>query len=127
MSRSPLPLVAVAGLYGAVGVATAAAAAHMPGDARLGTASQFLMLHAGALLGAAAAARAFGLGRLIAIPAWGIALGVFLFSGDLLVRVWLGASPVPVAAPVGGTILIASWLALSIGAAVGGLRGARSK
>lgn len=122
MPRANLLLVAVAGLYGAVGVATAAAAAHMTGDARLGTASNFLMLTAPALVAAAAAAQAFGLGKLVTIPAWGIALGALLFCGDLLIRVAFGASPVPMVAPTGGTILIASWVALALGAAIGAVR-----
>ncbi|WP_245479713.1 DUF423 domain-containing protein, partial [Hansschlegelia zhihuaiae] len=96
-----------------------------PGPPRLATASSFLMLHAAALVGMAAAARAFGLGRWLTIPAWGVALGALLFCGDLIIRVATGASPLPMAAPIGGTILIAAWLALSIGAALGALRRAR--
>jgi uncharacterized membrane protein YgdD (TMEM256/DUF423 family) len=122
MSRSAILLIAVAGLYGALGVATAAASAHLAGDTRLETASLFLMLHAAALIGMAAAARAFGLGAWLTVPAWGVALGALLFCGDLIVRVAYGASPLPIAAPVGGTILIVSWLGVSIGAALGALR-----
>lgn len=120
MTRSAMLLVLVAGLYGAGGVATAAAAAHASGDPRLQTVSLFLMLHGAALVGAAAASS--GLGRLALLPAWGIALGALLFCGDLLVRVAFGASPVPMAAPVGGTILIAAWLALAAGAGLGAIR-----
>lgn len=126
MSRAAISLIAVAGLYGGLGVATAAAAAHLAGDTRLETASMFLMLHAAALLGMAGAAKASGLGRFVLVPAWGVAIGAFLFCGDLIVRVTYGASPLPIAAPVGGTILIVSWLALSIGAALGALRRAPS-
>lgn len=122
MFRSAISLLAVASLYCALGVATAAAAAHMTGDPRLGTASTFLMLHAAALVGLAGAARAFGLGASLLIPAWGVALGTLLFCGDLIVRVAYGASPLPIAAPTGGTILIVSWLGVSIGAAIGALR-----
>lgn len=122
MSRANLFLVAVAGLYGALGVATAAAAAHMTGDARLGTASNFLMLTAPALVAAAAASQAFGLGRWLTIPAWGIALGALMFCGDLLIRVAFDVSPLPMTAPIGGTLLIVSWLALAIGAAIGAAR-----
>lgn len=120
-SRSSISLLAVAGLYGALGVATAAAAAHISGDGRLGTASTFLLLNAAALVALAGAARAFGAGVSILLPAWGIALGTLLFCGDLIIRVAYGGSPLPVAAPTGGTILILSWLALSVGAMVGGL------
>lgn len=126
MSRSNLFLIAVAGLYGAAGVATAAAGAHMTGDTRLQTASLFLMLHAAAIVAAAAAVEAFGLGRVAKIAAWGLALGTLLFCGDLLVRVAHGASPLPLAAPVGGSLLIASWIGLSVGAVIGAFgRGSR--
>jgi len=116
-SRSAISLLTVAGLYGALGVATAAAGAHMSGDPRLATASSFLMLHAAALVGLSGAARAFGVGLALLIPAWGIALGALLFCGDLIVRTAYGASPIPMAAPIGGTVLIVSWLGVSIGAA----------
>lgn len=125
MSRSKLLLISVAGLYGAAGVATAAAAAHMTGDTRLGTASNFLMLTAPALVAAAAAAQAFALGRLVMIPAWGLAIGALLFCGDLLVRVAFGASPLPMAAPVGGTVMIVSWIGVAVGAALGVFRAGR--
>lgn len=121
-SRAAISLLALAGLYGALGVATAAAAAHMSGDTRLGTASTFLMLHAASLVGLAGAARAFGIGLPLLLPAWAIALGTLLFCGDLIVRVAYGGSPLPVAAPTGGTILIIGWLGVSIGAVVGALR-----
>ncbi|MGA0530707.1 DUF423 domain-containing protein [Hansschlegelia sp. KR7-227] len=125
MSRSTISLVAVAGLYGAIGVATAAAAAHLAGDTRLATASNFLLLHAAAILGAVGAGGALGLGRFATVPAWLLAAGALLFCGDLLVRVAFGASPLPMAAPTGGTLLIVGWIALSIGAVWGGLRAAR--
>ena len=122
MSRSALSIVAVAGLYGALGVAAAAAAAHLDGDARLATASQFLLFHASALVAAAAASRAFQLGAWLLAPGWCLALGALLFCGDLSVRVAYGASPLPLAAPIGGTLLILGWLGVAVGAALGGLR-----
>lgn len=118
-SRALIILVVIAGLFGAVGVATAAAAAHHSADPRLATASNFLMLHAAALVGIAGAAGALGLNRRALLPGAGVALGTLLFCGDLIIRVAYGASPLPVAAPVGGSILIASWLALAAGAALG--------
>ncbi|HVI28230.1 DUF423 domain-containing protein [Hansschlegelia sp.] len=119
MSRSALLLLALAGLYGAAGVAGAAAGAHMTGDPRLGTASTFLMLNAAAMPGVVAASAA--LGRLGLLPAAGLALGALLFSGDLMIRVAYGTSPLPMAAPTGGVILILSWvafMALAIAAAL---------
>jgi len=119
MSRSALLLLAVAGLYGAAGVAGAAAGAHMTGDPRLATAASFLMLNAAAIVGVVAVSTA--LGRFGLLPAAGLALGALLFSGDLMVRVAYGTSPLPMAAPTGGMILILSWIALvllALGAAI---------
>lgn len=122
MSRSALSLVAVSGLYGGLGVAAAAAAAHATADTRLQTASMFLMLHAAAIVAIAGAAKAFGLGRWLLLPGWGVAIGTLMFSGDLIVHVAYGASPLPLVAPIGGTLLIVSWLALSVGVAIGAIR-----
>ncbi|MFJ5489276.1 hypothetical protein ACIKTA_17720, partial [Hansschlegelia beijingensis] len=61
------------------------------------------------------------LGRFGLLPAAGLALGALLFSGDLMVRVAYGTSPLPMAAPTGGMILILSWIALvllALGAAI---------
>jgi uncharacterized membrane protein YgdD (TMEM256/DUF423 family) len=117
--RAAILLVVISGLYGAIGVAAAAGAAHLGGDPRLGTASQFLMIHAAAILGAVGAAGALGIGGWILGPAAAIALGTLLFCGDLLVRATLGASPLPMSAPIGGSLLIAGWIALSAGSAIG--------
>ena len=126
MSRSAALLLVVAGLFGALGVAAAAAAAHVANAPRLQTVSLFLMLHGAALPGAVAAAHAFRLGRLLHWPMWTIALGVALFCGDLFIRVRTGASLLPVAAPIGGSLTILGWLGLAAGSAYGGFtRGAR--
>ena len=120
MSRSALLLLAVAGLYGAVGVAAAAAGAHMTGDPRLATAASFLMLNAAAIVGVVAVSA--GLGRFGLLPAAGLALGALLFSGDLMIRVAYGASPLPMSAPTGGMILILSWIALVLLSLVAAIR-----
>lgn len=99
-------LIVAAGLSGALGVVTAALAAHGGGSESLRTASLFLMIH-GAAIAAAAALRASWAGVLMAA-------GTILFCGDLLARVWLGQRVFPFAAPVGGSILIIGWLALAL-------------
>lgn len=115
-SRSPLLLILFAGLFGAAGVALAAVAAHRVDSPLLGTASNFLMLNAAALVALAAAARAFAAGARLVVPAWGIALGTLLFCGDLTLRALNGGSPWPMAAPTGGTLMILGWLSVAIGA-----------
>ena len=106
-----------ASLMGAAGVALAAAAAHGGDAARLGPASSMLLFHAPAVLAATAlvlqGAIRPGCGR-IAIVA--MLTGVALFSGDLSWRHYMGNALFPMAAPIGGTLLIASWIALAIAA-----------
>lgn len=103
--------VAAAGLMGASGTIGAALAAHGRGGDTLAVAAAVLFVHAPALL-------ALGLGarnrlRLAWLPAAGMVLGVALFSGDLALRALAGAERLfPNAAPAGGMILVASWLAL---------------
>lgn len=110
--------VVLAGLMGAVGVALAAAAAHQPDAARLGSASSMLLFHASAVAGAALltghgiARRGPGL-----IAAFGFVAGAALFAGDLMLRQYAGHGLFPMAAPTGGTLLILSWLVLALAAA----------
>jgi uncharacterized membrane protein YgdD (TMEM256/DUF423 family) len=47
----------------------------------------------------------------------GFAVATVLFSGDLTVRHFAGHGLFPFAPPIGGTLLIISWLALSLAAA----------
>lgn len=118
-------LVLVAGLFGAAGVAAAAAGAHMNPDPALATAAQFLMLGAAALAGAAALGAAGGAGWSFAdIGGAMIAVGTGLFSGALAGRVLLEATIFPMAAPAGGMILIAGWLVLALAALERGRRAA---
>lgn len=102
-----------AALAGALGVAGSAAASHL-GLPNLAMASTFALLHAPAILAAILAERS-GLAR----PAWAriaaglMALGLLLFSGALALGSW-GLRPIPMAAPTGGTVLIAAWLLLGL-------------
>lgn len=104
----------IAALHGAAGVALAAAAAHVDANPLLATASQFLMIHAGAGLGLSALAGNKPLfPRLLTIAAFALQAGVTLFSADLAARVYLGGKLFPFAAPTGGSLTIAAWLALA--------------
>jgi uncharacterized membrane protein YgdD (TMEM256/DUF423 family) len=105
-------LLALAGLYGAAGVGLAAWAAHRSGGERLMTAALFLILHAGPLAAVGLAAPRRGL----LLAASGLALGAFLFSGDLALSLLAGLRPWPMAAPAGGMLLIAGWLWLAAAA-----------
>ena len=111
-------LAMIAGLFGAAGVGLAAVGAHIGGGTVVTTASTFLLFHAGTLIALSTAAvvsrRPFG----ICSAASMIALGTFLFSGDLALRGLAGIAPVRLAAPAGGLVLIAGWLAAGFALAV---------
>jgi uncharacterized membrane protein YgdD (TMEM256/DUF423 family) len=107
-----------AAIMGACGVMLAAASAHLPDASRLAAASSMLLFHATAVLGTVALAERgiihIGIGT---VAACGFVFAASLFAGDLTLRQYAGHSLFPMAAPTGGTLLIASWLALAVAAA----------
>jgi len=120
MVRKASIIAAIAALQGAAGVALAAAAAHVDANPLLGTASQFLMIHAGAGLALSALARtAPPFSGFLAYAAFALQAGVTLFSADLAARVYLGGKLFPFAAPMGGALTIIAWLALALWGALG--------
>jgi len=100
----------LAGLLGAAGVALAATAAHRVGEPTLATASQFLILHGAAVLGLTALGDRAAPSPALLTSASIMIFAVALFSGDLAARALVGDRLFPFAAPVGGTLLIVSWL-----------------
>ena len=125
-------LIALAGLMGAGGVILAAAGAHAAPNAGLDSAAYMLLFHAAAVIGGAALTQQGLLWRplalagllvrhrgvLAALIAW--IAGACLFSGDIALRAFAGHRLFALAAPAGGIILIAAWLALAA-AAIGAL------
>ena len=110
-------LIVLAGLMGAAGVALAAASAHLADAARLGAASSMLLFHAAALPGVVALAeRGVLQPRIAQMAACGFVVAAILFAGDLSLRQYAGHGLFPLAAPAGGTLLIASWLVLALSA-----------
>jgi uncharacterized membrane protein YgdD (TMEM256/DUF423 family) len=108
----------IAGLMGAAGVASAAAAAHAAADPRLATMSQMLMIHAAAVLAVLGFGRGSPAPTAFLIAAGMMLLGVGLFAGDLAARVYFGGRLFPMAAPTGGSLTIASWIAVAVAAAL---------
>ena len=118
MNRVSRILVVLAAIMGADGVILAAASAHLPDASRLASASSMLLFHATAILGTVALMeRAIVDVRIGMAAAFGFVIAASLFAGDLTLRQYAGHSLFPMAAPTGGTLLIASWLALAVAAA----------
>jgi len=111
-------LVILAGVMGADGVLLAAASAHQPDATRLAAASSMLLFHATAALAVVALADRGVIDIRIGITsAFGLVIAAALFAGDLTLRQYAGHGLFPMAAPTGGTLLIASWLVLGVAAA----------
>jgi uncharacterized membrane protein YgdD (TMEM256/DUF423 family) len=109
--------IVIAGVFGAAGIALAAAGAHAAPSAGLDSAANILLFHALAIVGGTALLLQGMLSRqlaLVALAAW--ALGTILFSGDVASRVFLGQRLFPMAAPTGGITLIIGWLVLAASA-----------
>ncbi len=124
MPRYAFTLASVAALLGAAGVVLAALSTHADGGELGRTGAQFLVLHAGALVGVTAHARSAdrATGRGLLVLGLALALGTVLFSGDLTARAFAGDRLFPYAAPIGGTLMILAWIALAIVFAVGAMR-----
>jgi uncharacterized membrane protein YgdD (TMEM256/DUF423 family) len=115
--RGQRPLLAIAGLLGAIGVAAAAGASHGPDSRNLAAIAAICLAHGPALLALALAGR----GRMLAVAAALLAGGTLIFVGDLGMRQWLGHGAFPGAAPMGGAGLILGWLCIA-GASLPGRR-----
>jgi uncharacterized membrane protein YgdD (TMEM256/DUF423 family) len=117
-SRPFRMLVILAGVMGAAGVMLAAGAAHLPDATRLASASSMLLFHAAAVLAIVALTeRSIVHARIGITAAFGFVIAAMLFAGDLTLRQYSGHGLFPSAAPVGGTLLIVSWLVLAAAAA----------
>ena len=114
-------MVAIGGIFGALGVASAAAASHKDTTGLLAPASAMLLAHAPVLI-ALFAARTHIL--FVNAAALILAGGTIIFSGDLAVSYFSarGALPqdlfidglFPMAAPLGGVLMIAGWLVIIV-------------
>ncbi|MBX3598326.1 MAG: DUF423 domain-containing protein [Rhizobiaceae bacterium] len=103
---------AIAGLFGAAGVAASAVAAHGGDERAMGAVALVCLAHAPAML--AMAMRRQPMLLLIATAL--MFIGVVLFCGDLTLRSLYGVKLFPMAAPTGGTTLIIAWLVVAVSA-----------
>jgi uncharacterized membrane protein YgdD (TMEM256/DUF423 family) len=109
-------LTIAAGLFGAAGIGAAAYAAHGRGGPDLAIASQFLLIHATAVC--AIAVSSVRDDPPFQIAATTLAAGTALFCGDLACRGLLGVKLFGGAAPMGGLLMLAGWLGISLAAAL---------
>lgn len=128
-----LVLIALAGLFGAIGIAARAYEAHgilslpdisEPRLRNFSAGTEILLLHALALLGIAGLASALPraslwLGLLLAA-------GTLLFAAPLLSFALTGARSLIALTPVGGMMLIAGWAGLALFAVIGIARGTKT-
>jgi uncharacterized membrane protein YgdD (TMEM256/DUF423 family) len=118
MTRVHRILIVLAAIMGADGVILAAASAHQADATRLAAASSMLLFHATAVLASVALAERGLIHVRVGLGAtFGFVIAASLFAGDLTLRQYAGHGLFPMAAPTGGTLLIASWLALAVAAA----------
>jgi uncharacterized membrane protein YgdD (TMEM256/DUF423 family) len=120
MAPAPLLriLIILAGVMGADGVILAALAAHQGDATRFGAASSMLLFHATTVLATAALLeRRFIHSKLGLAAAFGFIIAASLFAADLTLRQFVGHGLFAMAAPTGGTMLIASWILLAVAAA----------
>lgn len=108
-------IVALSGVMGAAGVGLSAAATHGGGGTLAATAGLFLILHAVAGLGLAALARSgsFDAGGLL-VSAAVLMVGTVIFAADLALIGFAGLHPFPMAAPIGGVMMIGGWFGLPL-------------
>jgi uncharacterized membrane protein YgdD (TMEM256/DUF423 family) len=115
--------VAVAAVLGALGVGLGAFGAHGLADlleangraATFDTATQYLLIHALALLFAATSGDKLA-GHWATRAGWLFVLGAIFFSGSLYTLAIFNLSFMGAVAPLGGTALIAGWLCVGVGA-----------
>jgi uncharacterized membrane protein YgdD (TMEM256/DUF423 family) len=111
-------LIILAAIMGADGVVLAAMSAHQVDASRLAAASSMLLFHATAILAAAALIeRGVVHPKIGLLAGFGFVVAAALFAGDLTLRQFAGHGLFPLAAPTGGTLLIASWLLLALAGA----------
>lgn len=105
----------LAGLCGAAGVVSLALSAHADASPTLKTAAQMLLFHAPLFLGLAVLSQ---IRRVLLLPLVMVFLtvGLGLFCGDLFMRAFAGSRLFAMSAPIGGMLVILSWLTLAIGA-----------
>lgn len=103
-----------AGLAGAAGVALAAVAAHKLESPSLATAATMLIIHATAVVAILAVAMRLDRKCLWIATAGVMLAAAALFSGAISYQAFMAEPFIKGAAPLGGTALIVSWVAVAL-------------
>lgn len=123
MGRGILAIVALSGISGGIGVAMSGIAAHGSAGPLLEAGAKLLLLHAVAAVAIAALAAALPRSGGMFLGSAALLLGGGLvFCADMAARGFLGSRLFPMAAPLGGTLLILGWAWLAIAALVAAAR-----
>jgi uncharacterized membrane protein YgdD (TMEM256/DUF423 family) len=110
-------LTGIAALFGCAGIIFSAVGAHAKAGTGLESAGHMLLFHAAAVIAACAGIASGLISRPTGISAAIVLLvGVALFSGDLALRAFAGHRLFPMAAPAGGSVMIAGWALLALSA-----------
>lgn len=117
-SRWGLGLAALAGLAGAAGVTLAAIAAHRLNNPSLLAASNMLQVHAVAALALVALSMFAHVRSAWLVAASLMLAGSGLFATAVSMQVMAATSLFPMAAPIGGSAVIAGWLAVIVSAVI---------
>ncbi len=109
-SGAPFLILVWAGLAGAAGVGLAAAAAHKVDSPALGTAATMLTLHAASAVGIFAVALRAAWTKLWCAAALLMLFAASLFTGEIAYHTFSNDASLQMLAPIGGTLMIVSWL-----------------
>ncbi|MGO4685672.1 DUF423 domain-containing protein [Hyphomicrobium sp. 2TAF46] len=110
LSGAPFLILVWAGLAGAAGVGLAAAAAHKVDSPALGTAATMLTLHAAAAVGIFAVALRAVWAKIWSAVALLMLFAASLFTGEIAYHTFSNDASFQMLAPIGGTLMIVSWL-----------------
>lgn len=119
MSKWAYAVAGFAALFGAAGVMEAAAAAHAISSPLLRTSADVLIVNAAAVIAISALAMGSARGQCwLLIAAATLLIGSVLFCGELSAHVFLAGKLLPLAAPIGGGLMILGWLIAAVTAFV---------
>ncbi|WP_045836682.1 DUF423 domain-containing protein [Hyphomicrobium sp. 99] len=109
-SGAPFLILVWAGLAGAAGVGLAAAAAHKVDSPALASSATLLTLHAAAAVGIVSVALRAAWRRLWSTTALLMLFAASLFTGEIAYHTFSSDASFQMLAPVGGSLMIVSWL-----------------